>query len=125
MEVYPIPGVRRPLRISLPGWRGMLVAAPIFGALVVGGFLAWLLFTLWMSNEPPRVLFQWTILTGIIGAMLAWLCHPFHTLLNNRIVRAPTVLEAMLPPGHVLVLRREGGRPCVADGALHRALPDL
>ena len=107
MEVYPIPGVRRPLRISLPGWRGMLVVAPLFGALVVGGFLAWLLFTLWMSNEPPRVLFQWTILTSIIGAMLAWFCHPFHTLLNNRIVRAPTVLEAMLPLGHVLVLRRE------------------
>ena len=40
--------------------------------------------------------------------LLAWICHPFYTLLNDRIVRAPTFLEATLPLGHVLVLRREG-----------------
>ncbi|MCC4118450.1 hypothetical protein LLG90_24130 [Aromatoleum toluclasticum] len=108
MEVYPIPGLKRPLKFSLPGWRALIVLTPIIGAVVAIGFLAWFLLTLWMSNEAPRVLFQWTILTGLVAGMIAWICHPFYVLINDRIVRAPTLLEATLPLGHVLVLRREG-----------------
>ena len=107
MEVYPIPGLKRPLKLSLPGWRALIVLTPIIGALVAGGFLAWFLLTLWMSNEAPRVLFQWTILTVFVAGMIAWICHPFYVLVNDRIVRSPTLLEATLPLGHVLVLRRE------------------
>lgn len=108
MEAYPIPGLKRPLKVSLLGWRILIVLMPIFGALAAGGFLVWFLLSLWLSNETPRVLFQWTILAGSVAGMVAWLCHPFYTLINDRIVRAPTLLEAMLPLGHVLVFRREG-----------------
>lgn len=108
MEVFPIPGLKRPLKLSLPGWRALILVTPIIAALVTGGFLAWLLLTLWMSNEAPRVLFQWTIFTCVVAGMIAWICHPFYVLINDRIVRAPTLLEATLPLGHVLVLRREG-----------------
>ncbi len=108
MEAYPIPGLKRPLRISLPGWRAALIASPLVIALIIGGLLAWFLLTLWISDEPARILFRWTILAGIVAGTLVWLCHPFYTLINDRIVRAPTFLEATLPLGHVLVLRREG-----------------
>ena len=107
MEVYPVPGLKRPLRISLPGWRGALIATPLIGALAIGGLLAWFLLTIWLSNEPPRVIFKWTVITTLVAGMVAWLCHPFYALINDRIVRAPTLLETTLPLGHVLVLRRE------------------
>lgn len=108
MEAYPIPRLKRPLKVSLRGWRILIVLMPIVGSLVAAGFLAWFVLSLWISNEAPRVLFQWTILAGSVAGMVAWICHPFYTLINDRIVRAPTLLEAMLPLGHVLVLRREG-----------------
>lgn len=41
MEAYPIPGLKRPLKVSLLGWRILIVLMPIFGALAAGGFLAW------------------------------------------------------------------------------------
>lgn len=108
MEVYPIPGLKCPLKLSLPGWRAVIVLMPIVGSLAVGGLIAWFLLVLWMSNEAPRALFQWTVLAGFVAGMVAWACHPFYVLINDRIVRAPTILEATLPLGHVLVLRREG-----------------
>lgn len=110
MEVYPIPGLKRPLKLSLSGWRVVVIMMPIVSAILVGGLLAWFLLMLWMSNETPRVLFQWTVLTGLVAGLIAWFCHPFYVLVNDRIVRAPTLLEATLPLGHVLVLRREGDK---------------
>ena len=38
MEVYPIPGVRRALRINLEGWRSIFMLTPLLLALVGGGF---------------------------------------------------------------------------------------
>lgn len=108
MEVYPIPGLKRPLKISLPGWRAALLVTPLVIALAIGGFLSWFVLTLWLSDASARVLFQWTIVAGIVAGLVAWLCQPLYTLINDRIVRAPTLLEATLPLGHVLVLRREG-----------------
>jgi hypothetical protein len=99
---------KRPLRLSLPGWRAALVAAPLAVSLIIVGLLSWFLLALWLSDLPVRALTQWTILVGIVAGILAWICHPFHVLINDRIVRAPTFLEATLPLGHVLVLRREG-----------------
>lgn len=101
MGVYPVPGLKHPLKRSLPDWCAVIVLMPIFGALAAGGLLARLLLTLWMSNEAPRVPFQWTVLTGCTAGMVAWVCHPFYVLINDRIVRAPTILEATLPLGHV------------------------
>lgn len=108
MEVYPIPWLKRPLRISLPGWRGAIIALPLVIALIIGGLLAWFLLTLWLSEESARTIFRWTVLAGTVAGLVAWICYPFYALLNDRIVRAPTFLEATLPLGHVLVLRREG-----------------
>lgn len=110
MEVYPIPGLKRPLKLSLSGWRIVVIMMPIISAILVGSLLAWFLLMLWMSNETPRVLFQWTVLTGLIAGLIAWFCHPFYVLVNDRIVRAPALFEGTLPLGHVLVLRREGDK---------------
>lgn len=108
MEVYPIPGLKRPLRISIPGWRGAIIALPLVIALVIGGLIAWVLLMLWLSDESARTILRLTVLAGTTAGLLAWICHPFYALIHDRIVRAPTFLEAALPLGHVLVLRREG-----------------
>lgn len=108
MEAYPIPGLKKPLKISMSGWRTALIAVPLAIGLVIAGLLSWFLLTLLASNESPRTLLQGLLLTGVIGGLVAWVCYPFHTLIHDRIVRAPTILEATLPLGHVLVIRREG-----------------
>ena len=76
MEIYPIPGVRRPLRINVQGWRSLFMFAPLILALiaVVGG--VWLLFQFWMSQLPIRLIAQWTFLIAVIGGMVTWLVWP-------------------------------------------------
>jgi len=104
MEVYPISGLKRPLRISLSGWRGAIIALPLVIALIVG-FLAWLLFTLWVSDESSRTTFRFTVLAGTVPGLLAWICNPCYTLFNDRIVRPPD-------PGGVAATR-----PCARSQA--------
>jgi hypothetical protein len=108
MEAYPIPGLKKPLKISLSGWRAALITLPVVIGLAIAGLLSWFLLALLASDVSPRALLQAAVLTGVIGGLVAWLCHPFYALIHDRIVRAPTFLEARLPLGHVLLIRREG-----------------
>lgn len=108
MEIYPIPGVRRPLRINVQGWRSLFMFAPLFLALiaVVGGI--WLLFQFWMSQLPIRLIIQWTVLIAVIGGMVAWFVWPLYRLIDQKIVMAPAILQMTSRFFHVLVIRREG-----------------
>ncbi|MBD5804515.1 hypothetical protein AZOA_39580 [Azoarcus sp. Aa7] len=108
IEVHPIPWIKRPLRLSLLGWRVALIIAPIVIALVIAGFLGWLLLMIWMSDLPLRTILQWTLLGVVMAGVVGSISRPFFLLINNRVLRAPTFLELTLPLGHILVLRREG-----------------
>ena len=70
MEIYPILGVRRPLRINVQGWRSLFIFTPLILAVValVGG--VWLLFQFWMSQLPIRLILQWTVMIAMIGGMV-------------------------------------------------------
>ena len=90
MEVYPIPWLKRPLRISLPGWRGAIIALPLVIALIIGGLLAWLLLTVWLSEESARTIFRWTVLAGTIAG-----CLPGSV---TRSTRSSMIGSCALPP---------------------------
>lgn len=113
MEVYPIPGVRRPLRINVEGWRSLFMLTPLLLALVGGGFAIWLLIQFWMSELPLRTIFQWTVLIAMIGGMATWWVWPLYRLIDQKIVMAPAILQMTSRFYHVLVIRREGERKVV------------
>ena len=108
MEIYPIPGVRRPLRINVQGWRSLFMTSPLLIALVAAGFLTWLLFQFWMSQLPIRLIIQWTVLIAVIGGMVTWFVWPLYRLIDQKIVMAPAILQMTSRFFHVLVIRREG-----------------
>lgn len=108
IEVYPIRGWNKPLRLSLAGWRIGLLIAPLLSSLAIGFLLVWFLIALGVSDLPARTVFKGTVIALFWVAILGWLLYPLYRLINDRIVRAPTFLELNLPLGHVLVLRREG-----------------
>jgi hypothetical protein len=58
MEVYPIPGIHRRIRINVQGWRSTFMFVPLIVAWIAGGFGLWLLLQFWMSELPVRVIFQ-------------------------------------------------------------------
>lgn len=113
MEVYPIPGVRRPLRINLDGWRSLFMLAPLLLALFGGGFAIWLLIQFWMSQLPIRTIFQWTVLIVMIGGVATWWVWPLYRLIDQKIVMAPAILQMTSRFYHVLVIRREGEKKIV------------
>jgi hypothetical protein len=113
MEVYPIPGVRRPLRINLEGWRSIFMLTPLLVALVGVGFAIWLLIQFWMSQLPIRTIFQWTVLIVMIGGVATWWVWPLYRLIDQKIVMAPAILQMTSRFCHVLVIRREGEKKIV------------
>ena len=65
MEVYPIPGIKRPLRISLPGYRAMVVA------LLLGGMLGWCVYPFYRLVEDKIIPAPaWLELTVPLGHVL-------------------------------------------------------
>lgn len=108
MEVYPIPGIHRPIRINVQGWRSTFMFVPLIVAWIAGGFGLWLLLQFWMSELPVRVIFQWTVLIAIVSGMLAWIAWPFYRLIDQKIVMAPTILQLNSRFYHQLVIRKEG-----------------
>lgn len=107
MEVYPIPGIKRPLKISLPGYRALVVALPPVGFLAVTSVLVWLVLSLWVSDAEVRTIFKGTVLALMISSMLGWCVYPFYRLLEDKIIPAPGILQLTVPLGHVVVLRQE------------------
>ena len=108
MEVYPIPSIKRPLRISLPGLRATVVTLPVLAFIFVGGFLVWFVLMLWVSDADARTIFRGTVVALLLGGMLGWCVYPFYRLVEDKIIPAPAWLELTVPLGHVLVLRLEG-----------------
>lgn len=108
MEVFPIPGVRRPLRINVQGWRSLFMTLPLIVALIAVVFGGWLLLQVWVSQQPVRVIFQWTVLICFLGGMITWLVWPVYRLIDQKIVMAPAILQMTSRFYHVLVIRREG-----------------
>lgn len=113
MEVYPIPGVRRPLRINVEGWRSLFMTFPLILALISVVFGGWFLLQIWVSQQPVREIFQWTVLIGFLGGMITWLVWPLYRLIDQKIVMAPAILQMTSRFYHVLVIRREGERKVV------------
>lgn len=113
MEVYPIPGVRRPLRINLEGWRSLFMTLPLILALIAVVFGSWFLLQVWVSQQPVRVILQWTMLICFIGGMITWLVWPLYRLIDQKIVMAPAILQMTSRFYHVLVIRREGEKKVV------------
>lgn len=113
MEVYPIPGLRRPFRINVEGWRSLFMTLPLIMALIAVVLGAWLLLQVWVSQQPVRVIFQWTVLVGFLGGMITWWVWPLYRLIDQKIVMAPAILQMTSRFYHVLVIRREGERKVV------------
>lgn len=113
MEVYPIPGVRRPLRINVEGWRSLFMTLPLILALIAVALGSWFLLQVWVSQQPVRVIFQWTVLILLLGGMIAWLVWPLYRLIDQKIVMAPAILQLTSRFSHVLIIRREGARKVV------------
>lgn len=113
MEVYPIPGLRRPFRINVEGWRSLFMTLPLIVALITVVLGAWLLLQVWVSQQPVRVIFQWTVLVCFLGGMITWLVWPLYRLIDQKVVMAPAILQMTSRFYHVLVIRREGKRKVV------------
>jgi hypothetical protein len=113
MEVYPIPGVRRPLRINVQGWRSLFMTLPLIVVVIAVVFGGWLLLQFWVSQQPVRVIFQWTVLICFFGGMITWLVWPLYRLIDQKIVMAPAILQMTSRFYHVLVIRREGERKVI------------
>lgn len=107
MDIYPIPGLRRPLRINVHGWRSVLMIAPpvFFLALFVFGF--WIVLELWLSDITVRKMFQGTLTVSVFIAIGAWLVWPLFRLIEDRIIAAPGILQLNSRFEHVLVIKKE------------------
>jgi hypothetical protein len=103
----PLPILKRPLRVSVQGWRGLLLVGPVIvSALAIIG-LVWLMLAVAVSNVPARTIFQWSVLVAMLVGMIAWCTWPLYRLVEDGIVMAPSILQFHLPLGHVLVVRTE------------------
>ena len=107
MEVYPIPGLRRPLRINVQGWRALFMIAPPVLFLAFLAFGSWAVLALWMSDITVRAMFQGTLTVGIFVATVAWFVWPLFRLLEDRIIAAPGILQLNSRFEHVLVIKKE------------------
>lgn len=107
MEVYPIPWLRRPLRLNVHGWRGLYLVLPPVLFMMIMALASWVLLKLWISSLPLRDIAQWTLLVGVIVAELGWFVWPLHRLLEDRVIIAPTFLQLAYTYEHVLLIRKE------------------
>lgn len=107
MEVYPIPGLRRPLRFNVQGWRSAFMIAPPVIFLAFLGFGSWVVLDLWMSDITVRKMFQGTLTVGIFVGAVAWLVWPLFRLVEDGIVAAPGILQLNSRFEHVLVIKKE------------------
>ncbi len=107
MEVYPIPGIRRPLRISVQGWRSMFMVLPPVLFLVFLGFGLWVLLELWLSDISVRTMFQGSLTVGVFVSAIAWLVWPLYRLIEDRIIEAPGILQLNSLYQHVLLIKKE------------------
>ncbi len=107
MEVYPIPGLRRPLRINVHGWRSLVLTLPPVVVAFLCLFGAWVIAQLWISELGVRQILQGTLAVAVIAAMLALFVWPVYRLLEDKIIVAPGLLQLALFYNHVLVTRKE------------------
>lgn len=107
MEVYPIPGLRRPLRINVQGWRSVFMIAPPAFFLTFLAFGSWVVLDLWMSDITVRKMFQGTLTVSIFVGAVAWLVWPLFRLVEDGILAAPGILQLNSRFEHVLVIKKE------------------
>ncbi len=107
MEVYPIPGLRRPLRINVHGWRSLFMKAPVILVLFTCAFGGWIVLEYWLSDMDVRKIVHATMTVGLFGGMLAWLVWPLYRLLEDRVIVAPGLFQLTSVYYHLLVIRKE------------------
>ena len=107
MEVYPIPWLRRPLRLNVHGWRGLPLVLPPVLFLIIMGLAGWGLLELLTSSFPVRDIARWTLPFGVIVAELGWFVWPLYRLLEDRVIIAPAFLQLAYTYEHVLLIRKE------------------
>ena len=107
MEIYPIPGLRRPLRINVHGWRSLFMTVPVILVLFVCAFGGWVVLEYWLSDMDIRKIIHATMTVGLFGGMLAWLVWPLYRLLEDRVIVAPALFQLTSVYYHLLVIRKE------------------
>jgi len=107
MEVYPIPGIRQPLRINVQGWRSLMLVAPPVLIAGICTFGLWVVVELLISEMPIRQIFRGTLSVGILGCLLAWLAWPLYRLLEDQIIEAPSLLQLRFIHQHVVLIKKE------------------
>lgn len=108
MEVYPIPWVRKPLRINVHGWRSLFVIVPVVLIMFACVFGIWIVLEYWMSDMGVRTIFRATLTVVIFGAIPAWPGWRLYRLLEDRCILAPALLQLASVYYHLLVIRKEG-----------------
>lgn len=108
MEVYPIPGIKRPLKFNLGGWNKLFMFLPLIGALIAIAFSAWLLLAILTSDLPVRQVFKISVTLLIFAGLISVMVWPLYLLIDQGIVLAPDFLQLTIPDAHVLILRKEG-----------------
>lgn len=107
LEVYPIPGLYRPLCINVHGWRSLALTLPPVIAAFLCLFGAWVVAQLLISELEVRQILQGTFVVAVIAAMLGSFVWPLYRLLEDRVIVAPGLLQLVLRYNHVLVTRKE------------------
>lgn len=108
MEVYPIPGIKRPLKFNLGIWSKLSMILPLIGALIAVVFCGWLLLTILISDLPARQIFKISVTLLTFAGLVTSMVWPLYLLIDQGIVMAPDILQLTIPDAHVLILRKEG-----------------
>ncbi len=108
MEVYPIPGIKRPLKFNLGIWSKLSILLPLIGALIAVAFCGWLLLAILTSDLPARQIFKISVTLLTFAGLVTAMVWPLYLLIDQGIVMAPDILQMTIPDAHVLILRKEG-----------------
>ena len=105
LEIYPIPGIKRPLRWLLTGWKRAILIFVILAtmALLLGATIVSMI--IWLADSSLARKAQDTVSLVLASGALVFLFWPLYRLLEDGIVMAPAILELAIPEGNVLVLR--------------------